>query len=625
VKNEASLRAAQEWAAANNARTSFQTERGERFKLVGFEDGRPQYHKSLGLTEATIVGASVLWPGGGSGLNLTGTNTTVGLWDIGDVYASHTELTNRIIDKDGATTIDEHSTSVAGTLASAGVDSSAKGISFQSIVHAYDSIGDTSEMPPAAANDALRASNHSYSRPAGWQGSGSGQNWIWFGSTNVAFYEDYKFGFYGSEAHGIDSIVYNAPYYLPVWASGNETGRVPPNSGANGHEHDDGSPGQIFYDVHAANGADGYDTILRHGTAKNVITVGAVHLPSGSYSGPASVINMSWSSNGPADQRIKPDLVAPGVNVTSTTATGGYNNNYLGTSYAAPVVTGLANLLIQLHTQLHGTNRPMLNSTTKAILIHTADECGDHTGPDYKNGWGLPNGERGAGLISANVTTGPGSNYIAKPFIKEVVLTSGSSISFSVRSTNNQVLKVTGVWTDPVIYPLLTPALNPTNSVLANDIDVRVTGPGGTYYPWSLNPAPGQRANAATRSGDNAVDNVEQVQIDSPGNADYTVWLTHKNPLTNGMQRVSVILSGVVPQPQELKITSMAQTGASQMTLQFPTVVGQSYQVQYIDTVTATNWTNAGSEVAAVAVNTAVNVAFSTGNPQRFYRVITVD
>ena len=345
------------------------------------------------------------------------------------------------------------------------------------------------------------------------------------------------------------------------------------------------------------------------------------------YSGPSSVTLWTDSSTGPADQRIKPDLVAPGVNVTSTTATGGYGSNNSGTSQAAPVITALLNLLIQRHTQLHGANRPMLNSTVKGIAIHTADECGDYTGPDYKHGWGLPNGERAVNLINVNVTTGNGASYLAKPNIKEVTLTSGSSITFPVRSSGSAPLKVTGVWTDPVIYPLLTPALNPTTSVLANDIDVRVIGPGSqTHYPWSLNPAPYQRGNAATRSGDNAVDNVEQVQIDSPGsNVDYTVQLTHKNPLTNGLQRVSIILSGVVPQSKELRITSMAQTGASQMTLQFPSVVGQGYQVQYIDTVTASNWSNAGSEVVAAAVNTAVNVAYSSSNPQRFYRVIAVD
>ena len=261
-----------------------------------------------------------------------------------------------------------------------------------------------------------------------------------------------------------------------------------------------------------------------HGTAKNVLTVGAVSLPSGSYSGPSSVTLWTDSSTGPADQRIKPDLVAPGVNVTSTTATGGYGSNNSGTSQAAPVITALLNLLIQRHTQLHGANRPMLNSTVKGIAIHTADECGDYTGPDYKHGWGLPNGERAVNLINVNVTTGNGASYLAKPNIKEVTLTSGSSITFTVRSSGSEPLKVTGVWTDPVIYPLLTPALNPTTSVLANDIDVRVIGPGSqTHYPWSLNPAPYQRGNA--------VDNVEQVQIDSPGsNEDYTVQVTHENP-----------------------------------------------------------------------------------------------
>ena len=176
----------------------------------------------------------------------------------------------------------------------------------------------------------------------------------------------------------------------------------------------------------------------------------------------------------------------------------------------------------------------LLNSTVKGIAIHTADECGavGHPGPDYKFGWGLPNGERAVNLINVNVTTGNGASYLAKRLIKEVTLNSGSSITFPVRSSGSAPLKVTGVWTDPVIYPLLTPALNPTTSVLANDIDVRVIGPGSqTHYPWSLNPAPYQRGNAATRSGDNAVDNVEQVQIDSPGsNEDYTVQVTHENP-----------------------------------------------------------------------------------------------
>ncbi len=304
--------------------------------------------------------------------------------------------------------------------------------------------------------------------------------WFWAelglgGNTTVDLKEDYKFGFYGPEANGIDGIVYDAPYYLPVWAAGNETGRIAPDGGSFGHYHQEDGFSILHYDRHDANGKDGYDTILRHGTAKNVLTVGAVSVASGGYSGPSSVTLWADSSTGPADQRIKPDLVAPGVSVPSIIASGGYGIGTSGTSDAAPVVAGLLNQLNQRHVQLHGSNRPLLNSTLKGLLIHTADECGPYAGPDYKFGWGLPNAERAVSLINANVTTGNGTSYIAKLHIKEVVLTSGSSIVFSVYSTATQGLKVTLVWTDPSIYPL-TPALNPTDSVLANDLDLLLSG-----------------------------------------------------------------------------------------------------------------------------------------------------
>ncbi|HAV61043.1 MAG TPA: hypothetical protein DCY13_01600 [Verrucomicrobiales bacterium] len=625
LKQQTSQRAAEDWTTSEGNFRALDHAPGQPFKLVGFDEGRPRYHKYLGLHEATVTKATELWPGGSLGLTLSGAGTTVGIWDAGDVLATHAELSGRIVDKDGATVLDDHATSVAGTIGSAGANTAAKGVAFQTTIHSYDSDGDTGEMPAAVANDALRLSNHSYSEPAGWQGSGSGQNWIWYGDTSINFYEDYHFGFYGPEAHGIDGIVYNAPYYLPVWAAGNETGRQAPSGGTLGNEHIDAPPGQLFFDFHNQNGGtQGYDTILPHGVAKNVLTVGAVSLPPGGYSGPSSVTLWSSSSTGPADQRIKPDLVAPGVGVTSSSANGGYITGYTGTSQAAPVVTGLLNLWIQRHTQLHGSNRPLLNSAVKGLAIHTADECGAHAGPDYKHGWGLPNAERGVGLINANVTTGTSSSYVAKPHIKEVVLVNGSTISFTVRGTSTQMMKITAAWTDPTPYPL-SPALNPTTPVLVNNLDLRVTGPGGTFHPWSLNPAPGNRGDAASRNGDNDVDNVEQVQIDNPSDATYTVWLTHKGALEGGLQRVSLILSGIVPQPKELRITHIAQTGANQMTLQFPSFVGQSYKIQYIEEVTASNWTDATPEVVAVAENTAVNVAYSQTNPHRFYRVITVD
>lgn len=53
--------------------------------------------------------------------------------------------------------------------------------------------------------------------------------------------------------------------------------------------------------------------MLRHGTAKKILKVGAVSLPSDGYTYPFSVAFLSSSDTGPTAQRVKPDLVAPGV------------------------------------------------------------------------------------------------------------------------------------------------------------------------------------------------------------------------------------------------------------------------------------------------------------------------
>jgi len=59
------------------------------------------------------------------------------------------------------------------------------------------------------------------------------------------------------------------------------------------------------------------------------------------------------SAHGPTyDNRIKPDVVAPGGNITSTNpsfASGGYYANCHGTSYSAPHVAGVAALILQAH------------------------------------------------------------------------------------------------------------------------------------------------------------------------------------------------------------------------------------------------------------------------------------
>ncbi len=89
----------------------------------------------------------------------------------------------------------------------------------------------------------------------------------------------------------------------------------------------------------------------------------------------------SFSSRGPSfDGRVKPDVVAQGVNVYGALA--GSFNGYgtaNGTSVSAPIASGVAALLLSAHPHL-------LNSQVRNILFETADNSKT---PDYERGYGL--------------------------------------------------------------------------------------------------------------------------------------------------------------------------------------------------------------------------------------------
>lgn len=609
--------------------------------LIGFRYDRPILIMSDDIFQADTIGTDKLWPSGGSGLALTGANTIVGMWDEAAVRGTHLEFASasRVTQRDNVTIQSRHSTGVAGVLAAAGaatlningtnVAQAARGMSYQAQVYAHDANQDTVEMPSEASANNFQLSNHSYGPASGWFYYSASNVWRWAGETSLSQNEDFQFGFYHSETAARDLIAYSAPYYLPIWTAGNNRGEQPPAQPTNHQIFVSGSwISSPLISRNADGDTGGYDTIHFLGTAKNVLTVGACWPISGGYSGSNSVVLPSFSPFGPTDDgRIKPDVVAPGVNSVMPSSTG--DSQYYadsGTSFAAPSVTGSLNLIAQLHGQLHTNARPYLSSTIKALAIHTADECGTSSGPDFQYGWGLFDAQSAADVIQANATNG------WKSHIKEIVLPNGGTCEFQVVATNTKPLKVTIVWTDPPGVASQFASIDPTNAMLVNDLDLRVISPGGiTNAPWILNPdlvakSAIARGTAAT-TGDDDRNNVEQVFIAIPTSGNYTVRVTHKGTLHGSTpQAFSLVASGNIAQSKPaLIVTNTVMTATNKIALTWQSVVGQNYIVQARDDVASGSWTNATGEINAIKSTLAVELPFSSGNAQQFYRIEEIE
>jgi hypothetical protein len=261
------------------------------------------------------------------------------------------------------------------------------------------------------------------------------------------------------------------------------------------------------------------------------MTVGAVNQVL-SYVDASSVVMSTFSSWGPSDDgRIKPDIVAKGVGVVSTTiGSSTSSGSQSGTSMSSPAVSGVALLLQQHYNNLNASY--MKAATLKGLILHTADEAGLFDGPDYEFGWGLINTQRAATAISGKSTSAA--------VIDELNLVSGQTYSRTVAVNNGQPLMVSISWTD-VAGTANTGTVDPTNLNLVNDLDVRVTKNSVVHFPWTLDPSiPYGEASQLT---DNFRDNFEKIQVNNPDGL-YTITVTHKGTLVGGSQDFSLIVTG---------------------------------------------------------------------------------
>lgn len=513
--------------------------KGRYAVLAGIDPlGNPMYTSTDNNIAAATLRTNRLWPGGSTGLSLSGSSNAMkgklGIWDGGRIRGTHVELTGRVTQKDNpaATPID-HATHVAGTLIASGVNPIAKGMAFgiQELI-AYDFDGHLSEMLSEAPN--LLISNHSYGAIAGWRFNEGENRWEFWGPAGAT--QDFKFGYYSSEAQVWDSIAYNAPYYLIVKSVGNNREENGPDVGDPYWRYN--SSNQMVSSGNRPAGIssnDTFDCISTYGTAKNILTVGAIEPIVSGYQRPEDAKMTTFSSWGPTDDgRIKPDVVAVGVDLISTIATSNTAYAYQsGTSMSTPNAAGSLVLLQEQYSKMHpGTF--MRSATLKGIIIHTADEAGAAPGPDYKFGWGLINMEKAVSVITSNNTD---------QLIQENVLNNGATYTTNVVASGKGPVVVTISWTDVKGTVETTNMLNNTTRKLVNDLDVRVKRGATTFLPWILNPS--QPNNAATKA-DNNRDNVEKIEIPDaiPGET-LTIEVTHKGTLDRGAQAYSLLVSGV--------------------------------------------------------------------------------
>jgi hypothetical protein len=413
---------------------------------------------------------------------LDGAGVTVLVYDGGAALASHPDFGGRLHVGDLSAT-SYHATHVAGTIGGSGAASGgvyrgmAPGVRLESYGFEqlggirpgflYTDPGDLESDYAAAVAAGADIANNSI----GSNVEANGYDCAWQGD-------------YGAVSQLIDAIVRGSlgtPFRV-VWAGGNE------RQGARCN----------------VEGYGEYYSVAPPAGAKNHITVGAVNSDDDTMT--------SFSSWGPTDDgRLKPDVVAPGCQITDDRGVTSCGADWLymtlcGTSMACPAVTGLGALLLQDFRQHHPGAPDFRNSTLKILLAHTAVDRvaeDDNPGPDYRYGYGSVRVQPAVELLRSG------------NFLEGVVDQHGVHSAVVVVQPGQTQLKATLAWDD-------APAAPNADPVLVNDLDLRVfDATNHQYFPWTLDPLnPGA---PAVRTQADQVNNIEQVVIDNPAPGAYRV------------------------------------------------------------------------------------------------------
>jgi|GEM_PF-513345 len=496
--------------------------------------------------------------------NLDGTGIVLSQFEPDDgsgsgVDTTHPEFGNRVTTH-GTTKVGRHATHVAGTMIAQGINAAAKGMAPNATLQEYDLAGDAAtifsdKQGLGALN--VTADNNSWGFVLGWQPDGNSNIvWVWEG---------------GLDYIGAYDSLYSAPYdklaidptinVLYVHSAGND-GANQPDLDANGrHYHTDINGTKVTTEVwcYSKDGSGNdcpapactpglstkstddngnthvkmcetvkhpvlgpYNTMSFIASEKNVIAVGAID---------QSFVLAPFSSRGPAkDGRVKPELVAMGVQQFSTLPSNSYGNSD-GTSMSSPVVTGIAALVAQQWKQTFNV-RPTQQQIKTLLIAGARDQVGpnsiDLPGPDYSYGYGLVDAKNSVDLIRADAASGS--------HIRTGTIGNGQSVEIPLTVTISGNFRAVLAWADPeVVLPPPSDTEDPiADKTLVNDLDLKVVdASGNTILPYVLDP---NHPTAAATRGVNTTDNTEVVEIANAAPGSYKAVITGKSVPVNAPQ-----------------------------------------------------------------------------------------